>query len=61
MNELIRYTPGDKTKNILVKNSDRTCEIAIARRGLFIGTIEKMHSNGTLEIRLNKMLQEDRE
>ena len=61
MNELIRVMPGDASKKILVKNGDRTCEIAIARRGLFIGTIEKMHSNGTLEIRLTKILQEDRE
>jgi|WetSurMetagenome_2_1015567.scaffolds.fasta_scaffold18159_4 hypothetical protein len=60
MNELITVTSGDASKKILVKNGDRTCEIAIAKRGLFMGIIEKMHSNGTLEIRLVKMLQEDR-
>jgi hypothetical protein len=61
MDELITIDPSNKSRKIIVKNEDRTCEVEIARRGIFKGTIEKFYSNGRLDIRLTEMIQEVRE
>jgi hypothetical protein len=59
--ELITIDPSNKSRKIIIKNDDRTCEVEISRRGIFKGTIEKFYSNGKVDIRLTEMIQEARE
>ena len=57
MNRLITIRPTDKTKKIVHKKEDMTCEVEILHEGLFEGTILSMTSSGKYEIRLTKHIE----
>jgi hypothetical protein len=57
MNRLITIRPTDKTRKIITKKEDMTCEVEILHEGLFEGTIVNISSSGKYEIRLTKHIE----
>jgi hypothetical protein len=57
MNRLITIRPTDKTRRILSKKEDMSCEVEILREGIFEGTIVNMTSSGKFEIRLTELIE----
>lgn len=58
MNETILITPTDKSKRVILKEKDGSCEVELFRRGIFSGTITRLFSNGNIEIKLKERLEE---
>lgn len=57
MNRLITIEPYMKTRRIVNKSENRTCEVEIKHEGIFEGFIEKIHSSGRYEVRLIKQIE----
>lgn len=57
MNRLITIRPTDKTKRIVSKKEDMTCEVEIKHEGLFEGIIVNISSSGKYDIRLTKHIE----
>jgi len=57
MNRLITIHPTDKTKKIITKKEDMTCEVEIKHEGLFEGIITRISSSGKYDIKLTKYIE----
>jgi len=55
---VITIHPTDKSKKIIDKNEDMTCEVEIKRDGLYEGTIIRMSSSGVYDVRLTKKIED---
>ena len=58
MNEfnIVTIHPNDKSKKIIEKNDDMTCEVKINNMGVYEGTIIRMSSSGIYDVRLTKKI-----
>ena len=57
MNRIITVHPTDKTKKIVHRRDDMTCQVEVKHEGLFEGVIETISSSGRYEIRLTKLIE----
>jgi len=57
MNRTITIHQSDKTKKIIEKKEDMTCEVEIKYEGIFEGRITSISSSGKYEILLTKQIE----